>query len=73
VNAANEGGGSDNITVVVARYQEAEPQAAAEATASVEEKDVLQSTLEATEQQVSEQVELEAPEAGVAPQATVER
>ena len=73
VNAANEGGGSDNITVVAARYREAEPEAAAEATASVEEKDVLQSTLEATEQQVPQQVELEAPEAGVAPQATAER
>ena len=68
VNAANEGGGSDNITVVVARYQEAEPQAAAEATARVEEKDALQSALQATEQ-----VELEAPGAGVAPQATSER
>jgi protein phosphatase len=63
VNAANEAGGSDNITVVVARYRETGPQTATDFSAGVEKKDAQQGALQAPEQAAPEQVEIEASKA----------
>jgi protein phosphatase len=51
VSAANEGGGSDNITVVVASYGETEPQAVTETKVDADEKDASRRALPATEQE----------------------
>jgi protein phosphatase len=59
VDAANEGGGADNITVVVARYREVAPQDVADVSAGVEEKGALQSTLQASGRGAPKQDELE--------------
>ncbi len=72
VSAANEGGGSDNITVVVTRYREAEPEAETTTAAVADDQDSTLTAVQPAERATPQQVEVVVPESQADAQATCE-